>query len=417
MSLQEAQQHEPVQHSQPDMSAGNNRLKYILTLGALVALGPFTIDLYLPAFPLLAADLNTSETAVQLTLTGTILGFALGQLLIGPLSDAIGRRIPLLITVGIHIAASLACAFAPTIEILAASRFLQGLGAAGSGVVAMAMVRDLYSGRPMVTMLSRMALVSGLAPIVAPLLGSQLLLITNWRGIFGFLVGYGVAMFIVTVIVLRETRPVSVRIAEGPVRVRSRYGSVLRDRRFIGVVLIGGFNFSALMAYLSSSTFLFQDVYGFSQQGYGVLFAVNSIAVLLGTQTTGRLSRTIAPQWILAFSTGLMTVSASVLLLCAGLGAGVLGVIIPLWFFILGVGLSFPCIQVLALANHPAEAGTAASLLGAVNFGSSGLVPPIIGMLGSTSSATMGVVMVVCSVVSVGLLWSVVRPRSVPAVY
>lgn len=405
----------PASSSGPAVS--HSRLQYILTLGALVALGPFTIDLYLPAFPLLASDLNTSETAVQLTLTGTILGFALGQLIIGPISDAVGRRIPLLITVSIHILASLACAFAPTIEILAASRLLQGLGAAGSGVVAMAMVRDLYSGRPMVTMLSRMALVSGLAPIIAPLLGSQLLLVMNWRGIFGFLVAYGVVMIVVAALVLRETRPRVVREAEGRVRARSRYVAVLRDRRFLGVVLIGGFNFSALMAYLSSSTFLFQDVYGFSQQGYGILFAVNSVAVLIGTQSTGRLSRDIAPQWILVGSTALMLISGSVLLICAALDAGVVGVVVPLWFFILGVGMSFPCIQVLALANHPAEAGTAASILGAVNFGSSGIVPPIIGILGSTSSATMGIVMVVCSAAAVTLLWSVVRPRSMPSMY
>lgn len=389
--------------------------RYIIVLGALVALGPFTIDLYLPAFPMLADSLQTSEAAVQLTLTGTILGFAIGQLLIGPLSDALGRKRPLLLTTSIHIIASLACALAPNVEVLAAARFLQGIGAAGSGVVAMAMVRDMYSGHAMVKAYSRMALVSGLAPIIAPVLGSQLLLVTDWRGVFGFLLVYGVTMLLVASLVLRETRPRSVREAD-PNRGQAwaRYKVVFTDRRFVGFVLIGGFNFSGLMAYLSSSTFLFQDVYGFSQQQYGLLFAVNSVAVIIGTQTTGRLARSVGPQWILAGSTALMLVSGATIFGLHALGAGLVGVLVPLWFFVLGAGLSFPAIQVLALAEHAAEAGTAASLLGAVNFGASAAIPPIIGILGSTSAATMAIVMISCAAGSIIVLWTVVRPKSVP---
>lgn len=390
----------------------------LVVLGALTALGPFTIDLYLPAFPALAESLGTSETAVQLTLTGTILGFAIGQLLIGPLSDAAGRKLPLMATMSIHVLASLACALAPNVEWLAWSRFAQGIGAAGSGVIAMAMVRDLFSGQAMVRAFSRMALVSGLAPIIAPVLGSQLLLVTSWRGVFGFLLLYGCLMIVVAALLLRETLPAPVRRsrAHGDSSL-ARYRSVLHDRRFIGVVLVGGLSFSGMMAYLASSTFLFQDVYGFSQQEYGLLFAINSVAVIIGTQTTGRLARVVGPQWILVLSSSLMIVSAAVLVALHLLGAGLLGVIVPLWFFILGTGLSFPATQVLALAGHAAEAGTAASILGAINFGASAAIPPVVGLLGSTTAATMGLVMLACALLTALALWAVVRPRSVPPLF
>src|SRR4051794_36572124 len=177
-----------------DSLTRNQRLIYIVALGALVALGPFTVDLYLPSFPAVAHDFNASDAAVQLTLTATSIGFAVGQLLVGPLSDKIGRRTPLLIATAVHVIASIGVAFAPDIEWLTVLRVLQGIGAAGGGVVATATVRDLFGGLPLVRTLSRLALVSGLAPIFAPVIGSQLLRITDWRGVFLFLPrGGGVA--------------------------------------------------------------------------------------------------------------------------------------------------------------------------------------------------------------------------------
>ncbi len=180
-------------------------------LGALNALGPFTVDLYLPAFPALEAGLNASQAEVQLTLAGTSLGFALGQLVVGPLSDKFGRRLPLILATAMHIAASLGAALSTDIATLGLFRVLMGIGAAGGAVVAMAMVRDLFSGYAMVRMFSRMALVSGLAPILAPVIGSQLLLFMPWPGIFVFLAGYGTAVIIAAVFVIRETLPVEHR--------------------------------------------------------------------------------------------------------------------------------------------------------------------------------------------------------------
>ena len=165
------------------------------------------MDLYLPAFPALESSLNVSEAAIQLTLTGTTVGFALGQLVVGPLSDKFGRRLPLILATALHIAASFGAALSTDIVTLGVFRVLMGIGAAGGGVVAMAMVRDLFSGYAMVRMFSRMALVNGLAPILAPVIGSQLLLVMPWPGIFVFLACYGTAVILAAVVLVRETLP------------------------------------------------------------------------------------------------------------------------------------------------------------------------------------------------------------------
>ncbi len=192
---------------------------YIVLLGALTALGPFTIDLYLPAFPVLETDFRTTAAVIQLTLTGTMVGFALGQLIVGPLSDKVGRRVPLLAVTALHVIASVAAALAPTIELLMVARVGMGMGAAAGGVVAMAIVRDLFGGKRLVVMLSRLALVSGVAPVAAPLIGSALLAIMPWRGIFVVLAVYGAVMLICTIFVIPETLPKARRSDKGSTTV------------------------------------------------------------------------------------------------------------------------------------------------------------------------------------------------------
>jgi DHA1 family bicyclomycin/chloramphenicol resistance-like MFS transporter len=195
-----------------DSLSGRQRLVYVLVLGALTALGPFTVDLYLPAFPALEQDLDVSTALIQLTLTATAVGFGLGQLVVGPWSDRVGRRLPLILATAVHVAASIAVALAPDIVWLGVFRVIQGFGAAAGSVVAMAMVRDLFGGLPLVRMLSRLALVNGLAPILAPVIGSQLLLIMDWRGIFYVLAGYGALVMVATALFIVETLPPARRI-------------------------------------------------------------------------------------------------------------------------------------------------------------------------------------------------------------
>jgi DHA1 family bicyclomycin/chloramphenicol resistance-like MFS transporter len=397
-----------------DSLTPRQRLVYILVLGALTALGPFTVDLYLPAFPALESDFGVSTAVIQLTLTATAVGFGFGQLLVGPWSDRVGRRLPLVLATSLHVAASLAVAFAPDIVTLGVFRVLQGFGAAAGGVVAMAMVRDLFGGLPLVRMLSRLALVNGLAPILAPVIGAQLLIILDWRGIFYFLAGYGIVVVLSTFFFIVETLPPARRVDTGHATVRERYRSVLTDRTFVGVAIISAMTFSGLFAYLSSSSFLFQEIYGLNPQEFGLLFAVNSIGVVLGVQASARLAKYFGPQWILSVTTAVLLLSAVSIVVLDSLHLGLLGIVIPLWFFLTACGFGFPLVQVLALVNHPREAGTAASVLGALNFGLAGLTSPIAGLFGIHDAVPMGAVMAVTAVFSVLALWFVVRPWTVP---
>lgn len=398
-----------------DLLSRRRKILYIFVLGALTALGPFTIDLYLPAFPALEESLGVSEAQVQLTLAGTTLGFALGQLLVGPFSDKFGRRMPLILATALHIASSIGAALSTDITTLGLFRVLMGVGAAGGGVVAMAMVRDLFSGYAMVRMFSRMALVNGLAPILAPVIGSQLLLVMAWPGIFVFLACYGSLVIIAALFLIRETLPAEKR-SQGSQTIRQRYGALFKDRIFVGLLIIAGMNFGGLFTYLSASPFLFQKVFGFSAQEYGLIFGINSLGIVAGVQTSARLIRRVPPQWILAFASAWMFLMSLLIVLFDVLGFGLWGVLVPLWFYILGTGFMFPCVQVLALASHGAQAGTAASLLGASTFLAAGLISPVVGWLGLESATPMGALQAACILVAMAALWLIVRPRTVPAI-
>ncbi|HKH07712.1 MAG TPA: Bcr/CflA family efflux MFS transporter, partial [Agromyces sp.] len=361
-------------------------------------------------------ELGVSAAAVQLTLTGTMIGFGFGQLIVGPWSDKVGRRLPLILATALHIAASVAAALAPDITWLMVFRLLQGFGAAAGGVVAMAMVRDLFGGKPLVRMLSRLALVNGLAPVLAPVIGSQLLAFMDWRGVFVALAVYGTVVLVAVAFFIVETLPESRRHVAGHSTLRDRYAALFRDRVYLGAVIVGGMTFTGLFGYLSTSSFLFQELYAFTAQQYGLLFAVNSIGIIIGVQTSSRLMRgAVQPQWILAITTVVHLSMAIAIMVLDNSGAGFWGTAIPLWIYILACGFSFPAVQVLALARHGAEAGTAASLLGALNFGLAGLISPLIGLLGVGSAVPMAFVMLLAAVVAIAALWALVRPKTVPA--
>ncbi len=406
----------PIMLHPGDSIPHRRRVLYIVLLGALTALGPFTIDLYLPAFPVLETDFQTTAAAIQLTLTGTMVGFALGQLIVGPLSDKVGRRVPLLAVTALHVVASVAAALAPTLELLMVARVGMGMGAAAGGVVAMAIVRDLFGGRRLVVMLSRLALVSGVAPVIAPLIGSALLVVMSWRGIFVVLAIYGAVMLACALFLIPETLPKARRSDKGSTTVLQRYRSVFSDRVFIGVLIIGGMTFSGLFSYLSASSFLFQESFGFDAQQYGLLFAANSLGVVLGVQAASRLAARYGPQWVMAISTAVLVLASSAIIVFDTLGFGLWGTVIPLFVFMTACGFTFPCVQVLALDRHGKAAGTAASVLGAVNFGVAGFISPVVGLIShdlGITPTTMAVVMVGCSSIGVLSLWLVVRPRTV----
>ncbi|MEO3822103.1 multidrug effflux MFS transporter [Plantactinospora sp. B24E8] len=391
------------------------RLRLILVLGSLIAIGPLTIDMYLPALPAIAADFETPSAAVQLTLTGTLAGLALGQLLIGPLSDAVGRRTPLLAGLALHIAASALCVIAPNIGVLGTLRVLQGLGVAATSVVGMAVVRDLFSGSEFARMLSRLMLVMGAAPVLAPTLGSELLRWTRWHGVFVALGIFGLLLITVAWLGLPETLPVRRRRRGGALDTVRTYGGLLRDRTFLGLVLVAGLAMAALFAYVSGSSFVFQEQYGLDEQEFGLAFGAGAIGLITATQLNVRLLRRYSPQQILVTALVVGSLAGFALLGFAVTNYGGLpGILVSLWVVLAASGLAMPNAPALALSRHGEAAGTAAALLGAIQFGVGAVAAPLVGVLGN-GSAGMALVVVGGMVSALAVLVLVVRPARLAA--
>ena len=387
-----------------------DRLRLVLVLGSLIALGPLTIDLYLPALPTITSELLTTSATVQLTLTGTLAGLALGQLLIGPLSDRLGRKRPLLAGAAVHVFASLLCIVAPNVAVLGGLRVLQGLGAAAGAVIAMAIVRDLYTGRAAATLLSRLILVMGAAPVLAPTLGAQVLEFTSWRGLFGVLALYSLVLLPIAARMLPETLPPQRRRTSGVLGTMRTYGSLLRDRTFLGLILVAGLAMSAVMSYVSGASFVFQEQFGLNQQQFGLAFSSGAIWMIIASQLNPVLLRRFEPRQLLLGAIIAGATAGLLLLTLASSGTGGLfGVLVPLWLVLLSVGLALPNAPALALSRHGEAAGTAAALLGAVQFGVGAAVSPLVGVLGNDAGA-MATTMAGGLVLSLLVLVLVVQP-------
>lgn len=397
-----------------DRFSRRRRIGIIVTLGLLTGLGPFTIDLYLPAFPALKADLSLSDPQVQMTLSATIVGFAFGQLLAGPLSDRFGRKTPLIVMNTVHVAASVLVALSPSYEFLAGMRALQGIGAAGGAVVAMAMARDLFSGSKLMRMLSRLALINGLAPIVAPLVGSWMVTFMSWRGIFWALALYGLSIVVLVSVVIVETRPASERTELSPRALARSYRQVLSDRQFVGVWLTAALVFAGLFSYVSTSSVLLQEVYGLSEQGFGTVFAICSVGVFVGVQLGSRLAQRVGPSRMLIFGTTLMVAAAGLLLAMDTMATSFVPLVPFMFAYTTGFGACMPSAQVMALENHRTNSGIAASLMGALNMGLASVVGPVIGSFELTSAAPMAMAMLICALAGTAVLWLIVWPLSGP---
>jgi DHA1 family bicyclomycin/chloramphenicol resistance-like MFS transporter len=388
---------------------GRKYLKLVLVLGALSAIGPLTIDTYLPALPELTTELGATDSQAQLTITGLLLGLGLGQLIIGPLSDAVGRRKPLLIGLAAHGLMSVLCALAPSIAILSITRTLQGLAGAAVAVVAMAVVRDLFSGIKAAQLLSRLILVLGVAPILAPSLGSALLKVTSWQGIFVVLAVAAVLMFALAFFALPETLPVSRR---QPARVRSSlhsYRVLFTDRLFVVMVLVAGLMFATLFAYISGAPFVLQGIYGLSPQQFGLAFSANAVGMIVMTQLNPLLLRRYSPVQILGVSILVALIGSIVLLTFAVTNfGGLLGFMVPLFFIVSAAGLSFPNAPAIALNRHGEAAGTAAALLGAAQFMIGGFIAPLVGVFADGTTVPMAGV-ILSTIGLAGVLFLFVR--------
>ena len=369
-------------------------VRLVLVLGAIMTIGPLSIDMYLPAFPELARRLGTSATQVQLTLTACVAGLALGQLVIGPLSDRFGRRLPLLAALGTYAVAALLCALAPSVAVLMALRFVQGLAGAGGMVIVSAVVRDLYAGAAAARLFSSLMLVVGLAPILAPLVGAQVLGVTSWRGIFFVLAVLSGLIAALVAVGLRETLPPERRSDQGLGRTLQTMRALLRDRWFVGHALAGALGFGALFAYVAGSSFVLQGIYGVSPQLYSVLFAMNGVGLIAASQVNARLVGRFGPARLL--HAGLLAIAAAsgtllAVALTGGLGVG--AVLAPMFVVVSSLSFVLPNSIALALADHAAVAGTASALLGASQFLMGALVAPLVGAGGTTSAVPMAAIM------------------------
>lgn len=385
-------------------------VQLIVVLGTLIALGPLTIDMYLPAFPKLTEDLGASPSSVQLTLTGMLAGLAVGQLLIGPLSDAFGRRRPLLVGLVVHALASVLCAVAPNVHVLAAVRVLQGLAGAAIGVVAMATIRDLFSGVAMARAMSRLMLVIGLAPIVAPSLGGFILEVTSWRGIFVVLAGAAVLLVGVAFLGLRETLPPEQRRSARIGATARTYRSLLADRTFVALVLMGGLVFASIFAYVSGASFVLQEGFGLSERAFGLVFGANALGLTLLSQLNPLLIRRFSQVDVLTGALVVSVLAAAGLVVAGASGTGgLVMVLVPLFVVLGAAGLAIPNTPSLALSRHGEAAGTASALLGCTQFAIGAAVAPLVGLTGSTTTVPMGAVMLGVTGLALLLMLLVVR--------
>ncbi|CAI0741659.1 MAG TPA: MFS transporter [Serratia grimesii] len=386
------------------------RLVYALVLGLLASLGPLCIDLYLPALPEMAGELNTSTSTAQLSLTAGLLGLGVGQLIFGPYSDKLGRMRPLLLSLALLLVASLWCALAPNIDQLLIARLLQGLAGAGGAVISRAIARDLYSGHELTRFFALLMLVNGLAPIIAPVLGGAMLQFMDWRGIFGVLAAIAVLLFTLASLKLHESLPAERRSKGGILAMLQSLGGLLTQRQFMGLCLTQGFVMAGMFAYIGASPFVLQQIYGLSPQMFSLCFAVNGVGLIISAQVASRLSIHFGERKVLKGGLTLAAVSSLLLLLAAALHAPLGLLMVPLFFSVAVIGIVGPTASSLAMQSQGDKAGSASALIGVSMFALGACSVPLTG-LGGTSSVSMALTIVGCYAIAILLFSLLVRKQ------
>ncbi|WP_226345482.1 multidrug effflux MFS transporter [Agilicoccus flavus] len=388
-----------------------SRRRLLIMLGALSAFGPLSFDMYLPGLPQLTNDLGASETGGQLSLSVSMVGLGVGQVVIGPLSDQLGRRRPLLIGVALFTVAAVACALTPNLWFLLVARFLGGVGGGAGAVLARSMVRDLYSGRDAARAFGITALIFGVAPVVAPLLGALLMAVTGWRGIFVTIALCGAALFVAAVR-LPETLPPEQRHSGGVTSLFSEFPRVLRDRSFLAPTLVLAIGFQPLSLYLAMSSFALQQGYGLTAQHFGYVFAANSVGILLLGRLNLRVVDALGPFRVLCWTIGLNVVACLAVGAATVLGASLWWVLVPLFFAISIAGPLLPNATTLALESQGEAIGAASACMGLVQTIFGAFIPPLVSLLGVTP-ALMGVSMAIASLLCIGPLLAIPRAKRV----
>ncbi|SDI10198.1 MFS transporter, DHA1 family, bicyclomycin/chloramphenicol resistance protein [Alteribacillus persepolensis] len=375
-------------------STGKERFGLALLLGMLGILGPLNIDMYLPSFPDIADDFGTTASFVQLSLTTCLIGLAVGQIVVGPISDSKGRRKPLLVFIFLFALSSLLCALAPNIYIFVAARFLQGFTASAGIVLSRAVVRDVFTGRDMTKFFALLMVINATAPMVAPMAGGAILLLpfANWSTIFYFLGLAGLIIVFTIYIKLSETLPTEKRIPSKLGDTFRTIGDLLKDRSFIGYTLTIGFVHGGSFAYVSGTPFVYQDIYGVSPQVFSVLFGINGLAIISGSMIIGRLGGIIHERSLLRAAV-IIAVSATFFLLIMTVIEGPLAtLVIPIFIYMTSMGMVLTSTFTLAMEYQGHRAGSASAVLGMLPLLFGSLVSPIVGM-NETTAVPMGAIL------------------------
>ena len=382
------------------MIKANSKLFLVLLLGVLSAFGPFVVDLYLPSLPQLASFFETSASMTQLTLTTAMIGLAVGQLLLGPLSDKFGRKIPLIISLVIYIISTVLIVYAPNIESMIVLRVIQGLSSAGSVVISRAVATDLYRGREMTRFFGLLMTINGLVPIISPILGSLLLEYISWKGVFVFLALIGVIVLLFC-FRLKESLSIENRLQGSIFATFSTFGVIIKNRLFMSYVGIESFLLGAMFAYIAASPFILQSFYGLSAFIFSLCFGANGAALVIGANIGGKLlNRQALAIGVLAFVVAALYTIAVL-------------IIQPHWLFVeigffamlLLMGITFPAISTLAMESERQYAGSASALLGFAPFFLGGIVSPLVG-IGNIFYST-ALVILACGVLGLAIYWSI----------
>ncbi|KIL78163.1 Multidrug resistance transporter, Bcr/CflA family [Bacillus badius] len=378
-----------------------NRLWMIVLLGSLSAFGPLSVDMYLPALPILANDLHASASVAQLSLTAFLIGLAAGQVVAGPLSDANGRRKPLMAGLVIFTAASVLCVIMPSIWGLIAMRFVQGTAAAAGIVISRAVIRDLYSGSELTKFFALTMLVNGVAPIAAPVIGGQLLSFVSWPGVFGVLAIVGAITLFAVFAGMPETLAAERQSAGGIKQTLSTFKLLMTDKVFMGYCLVQGFVMAAMFAYIAGSPFVLQDFFGLSPQAFSLCFAVNGLGIVVATQMTGQLAGKIGESALLKAGLVMALGGSALMLLMLAIEAHLIAVLIPLVFAVSSVGVVSTTCFSLAMNNKEQTAGSASAFLGLMPYIFGALAAPLAGIGAGSTTLPMGIIMVGCHLAAV----------------
>ena len=380
----------------------------IVFLGMLTAITPLATDLYLPALPIMPGELNTTASNIQMTIGVMTFGVAVGQLFGGPISDTMGRKLPLIVGNLLCVISGIICAFAPSIEILLLGRFLQGLTGSVGVVIAKAIARDFASGQELTKLFALLMMVNGLAPVLAPLIGGQLLLFTTWRVIFVILAVFS-AILLVGSLLFRESLPKEKRITGGVGVAVKNYITLIKDKPFLGQTLIQLFAFGGFFAYISGSSFVYQNIFNLSAQEFSYLFGINSCGIVLASAISSRVSNVITAKQLLTFSLWQLTIGSLLFLIAMIFEWSLIPVTTILFFTVCTVSLFGSASFSMAMTNYGKMAGSASAILGFASMFAAGIVSPLVGIGGDHTGVPMGITMLVCAVLSLLCLYGLVE--------